>query len=85
MKPASENGSAGFNTIIKEHLNSFNSTQNNPYYIMDSADYTNDSPVYFHQPNRYMISRVPQNIKEAKELLQPVETEQMTEPTKGYK
>ncbi len=87
MKPASGNSNdkEGFNTIIKEHLNSFKSAQNNPYFIMDAAGYTQDNLMYFHQQNRYLISRVPQTIKEAKELMQSVDVEQMTELSKGYK
>lgn len=87
MKPASgnTNDKEGFNTIIKEHLNSFKSAQNNPYVIMDAAGYTQGNLKHFHQNNRYIISRVPQNIKEAKELLQSINVEQMTELPKGYK
>jgi len=87
MKPASGNSNdkEGFNTIIKEHLNSFKSAQNNPYFIMDAAGYTQDNLKYFYQQNRYIMSRVPQNIKEARELLQSVNVENMTALANGYK
>jgi len=87
MKPASGNSNdkEGFNTIIKEHLNSFKSAQNNPYFIMDAAGYTQDNLMYFHQQNRYLISRIPQTIKEAKELLQSIDIGQMEALSKGYK
>jgi len=87
MKPASGNSSdkEGFNKIITEHLHSFKSAQNNPYTIMDAAGYIANNLQYMHHNNRYMISRVPQQIKEAKELLQSINVEQMEELSNGYK
>ena len=87
MKPASGNSNdkEGFNRIIKEHLNSFKSAQNNPYLIMDAAGYIADNLTYVHEQGRYLISRVPQTIKEAKDLLQSVDVSKMIELEKGYK
>jgi len=87
MKPASGNTSdkEGFNTIIKSHLNSFKSAQNNPYVIMDAEGYTKDTLSYIDQNARYIISRVPQHIKEAKALLQSIDIDNMMTLNKGYK
>jgi len=87
MKPASGNSNdkQGFNKIITEHLHSFKSAQKNPYTIMDAAGYITDNLQYMHQHNRYMISRVPQQIKEAKDLLQSVDIKKMKDLDNGYK
>jgi transposase len=87
MKPASGNSNdkEGFNKIITEHLHSFKSAQNNPYTIMDAAGYIADNLQYMHKHNRYMISRVPHNIKEAKDCLQSVDIEKMSDMDNGYK
>jgi len=87
MKAASGNSNdkEGFQKIVKSHLNSFKSAQNNPYFIMDAEGYNQKNLSYFDEQERYIVSRVPTVIKEAKELIQEVNINQMIDLPKGYK
>jgi len=87
MKAASgnKNDKEGFQEIIKSHLNSFKSAQDNPYFIMDAAGYTQANLSYFHEQQCYLVSRGPGQIKEARELIQEIDINQMIDLPKGYK
>jgi len=87
MKAASGNtvDKSGFQDIIQAHLKSLKGAQDNPYFIMDSAGYCKDNLIHFDEQQRYLISRVPAQLKEAKLLIQETETSHMSALEKGYK
>jgi len=72
MKAASGNSSdkTDFQKIIKAHLTSLKAAHSSPYFIMDSAGYTKHNLIYFNEQQRYLVSRVPGLLVEAKELIQ---------------
>ena len=86
MKPASGNTSdkSGFEQIVKAHLSSLKSAHENPYFVMDSAGYTQANLSFFHEQKRYLVSRVPAQIKAAKQLISTVRLSQMTSLSNGY-
>lgn len=87
MKAASGNSSdkTDFHQIIKSHLTSLTSAQTNPYFIMDSAGFNEDNLIYFDENSRYMVSRVPGNLVEAKQLIQDSDIRDFALMENGYK
>ena len=87
MKAASGNSSdkMDFHQIVKAHITSLKSAHTNPYFIMDSAGFTEDNLIYFDKNNRYMVSRVPGNLVDAKQLIQVTPMSDFIDLDNGYK
>ena len=87
MKAASGNSSdkTDFHEIVKSHLTSLKSAHSNPYFIMDSAGYTQDNLIYFNEQQRYLVSRVPGQLVDDKKLIQSTKASDFICLDNGYK
>ena len=85
MAPASGNvnDKTCFQEIIKNHLSCFKDALNNRYLVADAAMYVAETLQLLDKQKQLFISRVPLNIKEAKELVGKALTMPL-EPVEGY-
>ena len=86
MQAADGNSSdkTAFTQIISEHLTSFKQAVENRYLVGDSALYTPASLQVIDKENGLFVTRVPGQIKEAKELIFKANRENMVEIGDGY-
>lgn len=85
MAPASGNinDKTCFQEIIKKHLSCFKKALNNRYLVADAALYVAETLQLLDEQKQLFISRVPLNIKEAKELVGKAPVMPL-EPVEGY-
>ena len=85
MAPASGNlnDKTCFKDIIKQHLACFKAALNNRYLVADAALYVAETLKLLDEQKQLFISRVPLNIKDAKELVNKAPSMQL-EPVEGY-
>ena len=72
MKAASGNvtDKTTFKKVVSQHLKSFKAALNARYFVSDAALYVAETIQELDQQSQWFISRVPLNIKAAKELVQ---------------
>lgn len=85
MAPASGNvnDKTCFQEIIKNHLSCFKAALNSRYLVADAAMYVAETLQLLDEQKQLFISRVPLNIKDAKELVGKVPAMSL-EPVEGY-
>lgn len=85
MAPASGNvnDKTCFQEIIKNHLSCFKAALNSRYLVADAAMYVAETLQLLDEQKQLFISRVPLNIKEAKELVCKAPTVSLV-PVEGY-
>ncbi|WP_422444586.1 IS1634 family transposase [Endozoicomonas sp. ALB091] len=85
MAPASGNvnDKTCFQEIIKNHLSCFKETLNSRYLVADAAMYVAETLQLLDEQKQLFISRVPLNIKGAKELVGKAPAMSL-EPVEGY-
>lgn len=85
MAPASGNinDKTCFQEIIKNHLSCFKAALNNRYLVADAAMYVAETLRLLDEQKQLFISRVPLNIKDAKELVCKA-PEMSLSPVDGY-
>ena len=85
MAPASGNvnDKACFQEIIKNHLSCFKAALNSRYLVADAAMYVAETIQLLDEQKQRFISRVPLNIKDAKELVGKAPAISL-EPVEGY-
>lgn len=71
MKPASGNSNdmEGFKQIVKAHIGSLQAAQASRYLVADAALYVKETIKDLDAQGQLFITRVPQTLKEAKELI----------------
>jgi len=71
MKPASGNSNDmdGFKRIVKSHIQSLKAAQASRYLVADAALYVKETLAHLKEVNQLFITRVPQTLKEAKQLI----------------
>jgi len=71
MKAASGNinDAQGFKTIVKEHIKSLKAAQKSRYFIADAALYVAETIQSLDEQKQLFITRVPQKIIQAKQLI----------------
>lgn len=86
MKAHSGNShdSETFKKLVKSHISSLKAAQKCRYLIGDSALYVAETIKTLTEQKQYFITRVPQKILEAKELLANLDTLSFTELDNGY-
>lgn len=85
MAPASGNvnDKTCFKEIIKNHLSCFKAALNNRYLVADAAMYVAETLQLLDKQKQLFISRVPLNIKDARELVGKAPAMAL-EPVEGY-
>ena len=85
MAPSSGNvnDKTCFQDIIKNHLSCFRAALNNRYLVADAAMYVAETLQLLDEQKQLFISRVPLNIKDAKELVGKAPAMSL-EPVEGY-
>ncbi|CBJ91863.1 transposase [Xenorhabdus nematophila ATCC 19061] len=73
-----------FAETTKHHIGCLKAAQNSRYLIADAALYTQETLASLYQQNQKFITRVPVTIKEAKQHLLTVNTDQLQPVTEGY-
>jgi len=86
MKAHSGNShdSETFKNLVKSHITSLKAAQKCRYLIGDSSLYVAETIKTLTEKNQYFITRVPQKVIEAKELLAHLDTLTFTELDNGY-
>lgn len=79
------NDSETFKKLIKSHITSLKAAQTCQYLIGDSALYTSETINELNAQSQYFITRVPQKLIEAKELLANLDTLSFTDLNNGYR
>lgn len=79
------NDSETFKKLIKSHIASLKAAQTCQYLIGDSALYTSETINELNAQSQYFITRVPQKLIEAKELLVNLDTLSFTDLNNGYR
>jgi transposase len=76
MKPASGNSNdmEGFKQIVKSHIHSLKAAQASQYLVADAALYVKKTVKDLHKLKQLFITRVPQTLKEAKDLIKQAHT-----------
>lgn len=74
-----------FKNLVKSHISSLKAAQHCLYLIGDSALYTAESIQTLNEQRQYFITRVPQKIIEAKELLSHLDTLAFHDLTNEYR
>jgi transposase len=71
MRPASGNSNdmEGFKQIVKAHIGSLKAAQASRYLVADAALYVKETIEHLDTQGQLFITRVPQTLKEAKELV----------------
>jgi transposase len=74
MKACSGNSqdSKSFKEIVKQHISSLKAAYRNSYFIGDAALYTEETIQALAAEEQFFITRVPQKLKEAKQLINKV-------------
>lgn len=78
------NDSETFKKLVKSHIKSLKSAQVCRYLIGDSALYTRETISELAAQEQYFITRVPQKISEAKELLSNLDILSFSDLSNGY-
>ena len=86
MKPASGNSNdmEGFKQIVKSHIQSLKAAQTSRYLVADAALYVKETLQHLHALNQLFITRVPQTLKEAKQLISEAHTLTFEPMENGY-
>ena len=86
MKPASGNVNdmEGFKKIVKSHINSLKAAQSCRYLVADSALYVKETLQECAKLGQLFITRVPQKLKETKQLLEQSSVLTFTDMGNGY-
>lgn len=86
MKPSSGNinDMEGFKKIVKSHIKSLKAAQASRYLVADAALYVKESIVHLDAINQLFITRVPQTLKEAKNLTAHAHHLDFVDITDGY-
>lgn len=79
------NDAETFKKLVKSHISSLKAAQHCRYLIGDSALYTAESIQSLSEQGQYFITRVPQKIIEAKELLCHLDTLAFHDLANGYR
>ena len=74
----------GFKRIVKSHIKSLKSAHNNKYLVADSALYCVETIQMLSEQKQLFITRVPQKIKEAKQLIKSAAYKTFTKLDDGY-
>jgi transposase len=74
----------GFKRIVKSHIKSLKSAHNNKYLVADSALYCSETIQMLAEQKQLFITRVPQKIKEAKQLIKSASQQTFTKLDDGY-
>ena len=78
------NDSEGFKNIVKSHVASLKDAYGNRYLIGDAALYTAETIQLIEAQKQFFITRVPQKIKQAKEIISNLKDLDFTYITEGY-
>ena len=73
-----------FKKTVKAHLKSLKAAYKNTYFIGDAALYVEETIKSLAEQEQLFITRVPQKIKEAKEVLSKINTIEWLEMDDGY-
>lgn len=86
MKPASGNSNdmEGFKQIVKSHIQSLKAAQASRYLVADAALYVKETLQHLHELSQLFITRVPQTLKEAKQLIGQAHTLTFEQLENGY-
>ena len=86
MKPASGNSNdmEGFKQIVKAHIGSLKAAQASRYLVADAALYVKETIEDLDAQGQLFITRVPQTLKEAKELIKQAPALTFTPISTGY-
>jgi transposase len=76
MKPASGNSNdmEGFKQIVKSHIHSLKAAQASRYLVADDALYVKETLAELHKLAQLFITRVPQTLTDAKDLIKQAPT-----------
>ena len=74
----------GFKRIVKSHIKSLKSAHNNKYLVADSALYCTETIQMLAEQKQLFITRVPQKLKEAKQLIKSAPNQIFTKLDDGY-
>ncbi len=78
------NDTETFKKTVKSHLKSLKEAYNNTYLIADAALYTQENVQALSEQNQLFITRVPQKLNEAKEIIALAEETVWSELENGY-
>ncbi len=86
MKPASGNSNdmEGFKQIVKSHIHSLKAAQASQYLVADAALYVKETVEELHKLEQLFITRVPQTLTEAKDLINQAHTLEFSPMENGY-
>jgi transposase len=79
------NDSEGFKKIVKSHISSLKEAYENRYLIGDAALYTQEIIQSLDKQKQFFITRVPQKIKQAKNIISNNKELKFLAITEGYK
>ena len=79
------NDSEGFKRIVKSHIKSLKDAHGNRYLIGDSALYSEETISLLSEQQQLFITRVPQKIKQVKDILNNLDELTFNEITASYK
>ena len=74
----------GFKNIVKSHIKSLKEAHNNKYLVADSSLYCTDTIQMLAEQKQLFITRVPQKLKEAKQLIKSASNQVFTKLDDGY-
>ena len=78
------NDSEGFKRIVKSHISSLKDAYENRYLIGDAALYTAETILLLENQKQLFITRVPQKIKQAKEIISSLKGSKFSFISEGY-
>ena len=78
------NDQRAFSEVIRHHVQSLKSAQQSRYFIGDAALYTAGSILALHQQNQLFFTRVPMTLKESKDAVSSLKTDQLEALGEGY-
>ena len=78
------NDQRAFSEVIRHHVQSLKSAQQSRYFIGDAALYTAESILALHQQNQLFVTRVPMTLKDAKDAVSSLKTDQLEALGEGY-
>lgn len=78
------NDQRAFSDVIKNHVQSLKSAQQSRYFIGDAALYTAESISALHQQDQLFVTRVPMTLKDSKDAVSSLKTDQLEVLGNGY-
>ncbi|MFQ3192513.1 MAG: transposase [Paraglaciecola sp.] len=86
MKPASGNSNdmEGFKQIVKSYIHSLKAAQASWYLVADAALYVKETLEELHKLKQLCITRVPQTLTEAKDLIKQAHILNFSPMENGY-